>query len=106
MTQERKAPLPKSETSLTYAIEDEDHTLGNSLRFLLNKNPHVDFVGYSIGHPSEHRVQFRIQTTGEITATEALRQACRDLKQICAHMKQTMAEEVERVKSGAADMQS
>ncbi|KAK9909521.1 hypothetical protein WJX75_003568 [Coccomyxa subellipsoidea] len=70
-----------ADTGVTFALEDEDHTLANSLRFLLNKNPHVSFVGYSIPHPSEKVVNLRIQTTGEISAVEALRQACQSLKQ-------------------------
>lgn len=82
-----------ADTGVTFALEDEDHTLANSLRFLLNKNPHVSFVGYSIPHPSEKVVNLRIQTTGEISAVEALRQACQSLKQVCEHIKTTFQKE-------------
>mmetsp|Transcript_7948 Transcript_7948/g.15465 ORF Transcript_7948/g.15465 Transcript_7948/m.15465 type:complete len:98 (-) Transcript_7948:185-478(-) len=70
----------------TFSVEDEDHTLANSLRFFLNKNPHVAFCGYSMPHPSEELVNIRVQTTGEITSNQALKTACEDLKQVCSHM--------------------
>ncbi|CAL5218993.1 g748 [Coccomyxa viridis] len=85
-----------ADTGATFALEDEDHTLANALRFLLNKNPHVSFVGYSIPHPSEKVVNLRIQTTGELTAVEALRQACQSLKQLCGHMRSTFTEAYEQ----------
>ncbi|KAG1666585.1 hypothetical protein FOA52_000552 [Chlamydomonas sp. UWO 241] len=74
----------------TFAIEDEDHTLANTLRFFLNKNPHVAFCGYSMPHPSEEVVNIRVQTTGEVSATQALRNACEDLQSVCAHIKATV----------------
>ena len=43
----------------TYALEDEDHTLGNCLRFQLNKNPAVALAGYSVPHPMERKVNVR-----------------------------------------------
>eukprot|EP00798_Chlamydomonas_sp_ICE-L_P015976 gene15976-22106_t len=73
----------------TFSVEDEDHTLANSLRFFLNKNPHVSFCGYSMPHPSEELVNVRIQTTGEVTATQALRTSCDDLRDVCGHMRST-----------------
>lgn len=40
------------EHSTTFVIGNEDHTLGNSLRYYLQKNPEVEFCGY--GHLSIH----------------------------------------------------
>ena len=82
-----------ADTGRTFALEDEDHTVANALRFLLNKkcaplravllfsylhctkrplllhhSPHVSFVGYSIPHPSEAVVNLRVQTTGGLLA--------------------------------------
>ncbi|CAN6458452.1 unnamed protein product [Victoria cruziana] len=51
--------------SSTFSLSNEDHTLGNSVRFVLNQDPRVEFCGYSIPHPSENRVNIRVQTTGE-----------------------------------------
>ncbi|XP_020246607.1 DNA-directed RNA polymerases I and III subunit RPAC2 isoform X2 [Asparagus officinalis] len=49
----------------TFSLMDEDHTLANSVRYTLNKDPRVVFCGYSIPHPSDNRVNIRVQTTGE-----------------------------------------
>ncbi|CAI0540318.1 unnamed protein product [Linum tenue] len=48
----------------TFSFVDEDHTLANSVRFCLNQDPRVSVCGYSIPHPSDARVNIRIQTTG------------------------------------------
>mmetsp|Transcript_1281 Transcript_1281/g.3464 ORF Transcript_1281/g.3464 Transcript_1281/m.3464 type:complete len:103 (-) Transcript_1281:159-467(-) len=77
----------------TFSIEDEDHTLANSLRFFLNKNPHVEFSGYSMPHPSEELVNLRVQTTGEVSATQVLRTSCEDLKDVCVHIKSVIKAE-------------
>lgn len=44
---------------------DEDHTLGNALRHVLMQNKEVDFCGYSVPHPSEPKMNLRLQTTGK-----------------------------------------
>ena len=54
-----------NEQSATFAFENEDHTLGNSLRYMLMKSPHVAFCGYSVPHPSEPKMNLRLQTNGE-----------------------------------------
>mmetsp|Transcript_19376 Transcript_19376/g.58555 ORF Transcript_19376/g.58555 Transcript_19376/m.58555 type:complete len:102 (-) Transcript_19376:218-523(-) len=91
------------ELGATFAIENEDHTLVNTLRFFLNKNPNVSFCGYSIPHPSEAVTNIRIQTTGLITPQEALQQACMSLKEVCGHIKATFKAEM-AAKGAATDM--
>ena len=57
--------LSNAENSVaTLVVLGEDHTLGNSFRYVLAKNKQVDFVGYSIPHPSEMKLNMRIQTKG------------------------------------------
>lgn len=56
-------------TCATLVLHGEDHTLGNSFRYVLAKNPRVDFVGYSIPHPSEMKLNMRIQTKGEASGS-------------------------------------
>ncbi|KAJ8455249.1 hypothetical protein ONZ51_g12548 [Trametes cubensis] len=34
-------------SAATYQIHDESHTIGNALRWMLMKNPKVEFCGYS-----------------------------------------------------------
>lgn len=64
------AKQPPQATSLpdpagaTFAVEQEDHSLANALRFFLNKDPRVSFAGYSMPHPTEEVVNVRVQTTG------------------------------------------
>ena len=69
------APVPNSESECTFALADEDHTLGNAIRHALNRHADVVFAGYSVPHPSEPVVNVRVQTSGRITATQALRDA-------------------------------
>lgn len=49
-------------SSRTFAIGDEDHTLGNALRHVLIQNSRIGFAGYSVPHPSEPVVHIRVQT--------------------------------------------
>lgn len=67
----------------SFQIAEEDHTLGNALRYIIMKNPEVEFCGYSIPHPSEALLNLRIQTYGEITAIEALQKGLQDLMDLC-----------------------
>lgn len=69
-------------TAVTFQILDEDHTLGNALRYIIMKkyfppspidrwdfnfnSPGVEFCGYSIPHPSEPKMNLRIQTYGTL----------------------------------------
>jgi len=46
----------------TFAIGDEDHTLGNALRHVLLHHSQIGFAGYSVPHPSEPVVHIRVQT--------------------------------------------
>uniref|UniRef100_A0A453HLC0 DNA-directed RNA polymerase RBP11-like dimerisation domain-containing protein n=1 Tax=Aegilops tauschii subsp. strangulata TaxID=200361 RepID=A0A453HLC0_AEGTS len=50
----------------TFSIMEEDHTLANSVRFVLNQDPRVAFCGYSIPHPADNKVNIRVQTTGTV----------------------------------------
>lgn len=90
------------ESFQTFILHDEDHTLGNALKFILNKNPDVSFVGYSITHPSENKINLRIQTTGR-PAVEVLRQGFKDLKQMCAHMLTTFESSTKYYKENQQD---
>ncbi|KAJ4732681.1 DNA-directed RNA polymerase II subunit RPB11 [Rhynchospora pubera] len=67
-----------------FSVIDEDHTLANSVRFVLNQDPRVSFCGYSIPHPSDNNVNIRVQTTGD-SAKDVLKDALHDLVQ-CASM--------------------
>lgn len=64
-TYDEGAQISQGPHAASFVIEQEDHTLGNSLRYFINKNPDVEFCGYTIPHPSETKMNIRIQTWGE-----------------------------------------
>lgn len=82
-------------TAASFQVLDEDHTLGNALRYMIMKNPEVEFCGYSIPHPSENKLNIRIQTYGNITALEALHQGLDNLSELCTHVEETFTEKVD-----------
>ncbi|EPE06150.1 dna-directed rna polymerase i and iii 14 kda polypeptide [Ophiostoma piceae UAMH 11346] len=69
-------------TAASFEFVDEGHTMGNALRFIIMKNPNVEFCAYAIPHPSEAKMNIRIQTY-EGTAVEALEKGLRDLQDLC-----------------------
>ncbi|XP_049683443.1 DNA-directed RNA polymerases I and III subunit RPAC2-like isoform X1 [Accipiter gentilis] len=92
---ERKAALETVQADgtdgncVTFVLHDEDHTLGNSLRYMVMKNPDVEFCGYCITHPSESKINFRIQTRGGLPAVEPFRKGLNDLMGVCQHVLNT-----------------
>ncbi|EPE34098.1 RBP11-like subunits of RNA polymerase [Glarea lozoyensis ATCC 20868] len=82
--EQRIRVLPgSSATAASFEFKDEDHTLGNALRYIIMKNPEVEFCGYSIPHPSEPLMNIRIQTYEGTTASEALEKGFKDLMDLC-----------------------
>jgi len=69
-------------TAATYIFSDEDHTLGNALRFMLIKRPDVEFCGYSIPHPSENFMNLRLQVV-EKNSNDVLKAGLKDLASVC-----------------------
>ncbi|RXW21519.1 hypothetical protein EST38_g4328 [Candolleomyces aberdarensis] len=70
-------------SAATYQIYDESHTIGNSLRWMLMKNPKVEFCGYSNPHPSENVINVRIQMYDNLSSLDALIKALDDLDNLC-----------------------
>lgn len=82
-TEQRIQVLKNStDTAASFEFKNEDHTLGNALRYIIMKNPDVEFCGYSIPHPSEPLMNIRIQTYRG-TAYEALEKGFNDLEALC-----------------------
>lgn len=81
-------------TAASFQITDEDHTLGNALRYMIMKNEDVEFCGYSIPHPSENKLNIRIQTYGKMTAVEALHKGLDDLADLCTHVEEEFSTQV------------
>ncbi|KAB7497627.1 putative DNA-directed RNA polymerases I and III subunit RPAC2 [Armadillidium nasatum] len=70
----------ENDFSKTFVIYNEGHTLGNPLKHII-VHPEVTFCGYTIPHPMEQKIHFRIQCTGK-PAAEILRQGLKDLKKL------------------------
>lgn len=72
-----------SDTAASFQFDEEDHTLGNALRFMIMKNPEVELCGYSIPHPSEAKMNLRIQTYEGTTVYDVLEKGLDDLMSLC-----------------------
>ncbi|KAF9225746.1 RBP11-like subunits of RNA polymerase [Gyrodon lividus] len=70
-------------SAATYQIFDESHTMGNALRWMIMKNPKVEFCGYSVPHPSENLIQLRIQMYDGLSSLDALLEALSNLDGVC-----------------------
>ncbi|KAJ9105330.1 hypothetical protein QFC21_001698 [Naganishia friedmannii] len=64
----------------TFCLWKEDHTLGNALRWMIMKNPDVEFCGYSAPHPSEPKIHLRIQMYDNLSAITCLFEALANLR--------------------------
>ncbi|KAJ8596151.1 RBP11-like subunits of RNA polymerase [Rhizopogon salebrosus TDB-379] len=70
-------------SAATYQIFDESHTIGNALRWMIMKNPKVEFCGYSVPHPSENLIQLRIQMYDGLSSLNTLIEALNNLDNVC-----------------------
>jgi DNA-directed RNA polymerase I and III subunit RPAC2 len=86
-------------TSRTFAIGNEDHTIGNALRHILLQNSKVEFAGYSVPHPSEPVVHVRVQTHGPTTAIQALQESCETLYKQCDFVLSKLEEKLPEIKT-------
>ncbi|KQJ88927.1 hypothetical protein BRADI_4g22120v3 [Brachypodium distachyon] len=82
----------------SFSIVEEDHTLANSVRFVLNQDPRVAFCGYSIPHPADNKVNIRVQTTGD-PAKDVMKDALQDLMVMGQHVRATFDKAVADFKS-------
>ncbi|KAL4476299.1 hypothetical protein ABPG74_010032 [Tetrahymena malaccensis] len=72
----------KDRTCATYTFYDEDHTLGNTVRYMLVKRKDVEFCGYTIPHPSENKMNLRLQTIKK-NSNEVLKEGLDSLAGLC-----------------------
>lgn len=75
--------------SMTFSLENEDHTLGNSLKCILAQKEEVAFVGYSIPHPTLSEMNIRLQVVGERSALDLLAEGLDDLAALVNHVQET-----------------
>lgn len=48
-------------------------------------SPDVNFCGYTVPHPADTKMHFRIQTTKDVRAVDVLRRGLVDLEKVCSH---------------------
>ena len=85
-----------SEFAVTFAIWQEDHTLGNLLRHMLSLNKHVEFCGYTMPHPSMDKFHIRIQTDETIRAIDALSEGLMLVRQAAEFARDKFQEETDK----------
>eukprot|EP00123_Amoebidium_parasiticum_P019426 comp25298_c0_seq1/m.46984 comp25298_c0_seq1/g.46984 ORF comp25298_c0_seq1/g.46984 comp25298_c0_seq1/m.46984 type:complete len:113 (-) comp25298_c0_seq1:265-603(-) len=76
----------EGDSCVTFKLNDEDHTLGNALRYIIMKNPDTEFCGYTVPHPSDECIKLRIQTRQGVSAVEVFKKGLRDLEEVCKHV--------------------
>ncbi|XP_062510916.1 DNA-directed RNA polymerases I and III subunit RPAC2-like [Corticium candelabrum] len=81
--------IPEDESCMTFVLNGEDHTLGNALRHVIMKNPETEFCGYAVPHPSERKINLRIQGSEGKLAVDLLRDGLSQLKDVCNHVANT-----------------
>lgn len=94
-----------SASSRTFAIGNEDHTLGNALRHVLIQNAKVGFAGYSVPHPSDPVVHIRVQANEPTTAVSVLQEACTTLSTQCDIVLQKLEEILPEVKQDRLELE-
>ncbi|CAG9805291.1 unnamed protein product [Chironomus riparius] len=73
----------QTQNARTFVIENEGNTLGNVLKNIIANYSEVEFCGYTVPHPQESKIHFRIQTADNIKAIDILRRGLKDLEFIC-----------------------
>lgn len=96
LTVEEDTKIPNAATII---INKEDHTLAGMLRSQLLQMEHVLFAGYKVPHPLEPRFLIKIQTDSESTPIQAVQEACRDLIQLLAKIRDELQKEFDTAKS-------
>ena len=78
--------------SRTFVFKEGGHTFGNALSCIISRYPDV-LCGYTIPHPSEATMHFRIQTTRP-AAIDVLKRGIEDLEKLCDHTLTVFQDEV------------
>jgi len=69
----------KVENAGKFVVEREDHTLGNVVRMQLLEDPRVNFAGYLMPHPLEHKIEIHVHTTPDSNPADAVITTCNTL---------------------------
>lgn len=61
----KEEPSSKNPNTSLFTIEKEDHTIANFIRMKMHQSPFVKICGYRVPHPTQHRVELRVQTASD-----------------------------------------
>ncbi|KAL0220981.1 hypothetical protein RCL1_000835 [Eukaryota sp. TZLM3-RCL] len=73
---------PNDHTCATFMISNEGHTIGNALRNIVARRPDVDLCAYTIPHPIEPVMNFRVQTRDSATPKNVVIESLATLKEM------------------------
>ena len=82
MEESPKEQSKMESTEATFSFQNEDHTLGNALRYSILQDPKVSFCAYTMPHPSEQIINLRIQSDVS-SAKSLLKDGLKRLIKIC-----------------------
>ena len=77
---------------ITFVMNEEDHTLGNAVRFAIINWQEVEFCGYSVPHPSLNKINVRIQSK-KTTPTKILSEGLNSLREISKALLEKLEDE-------------
>lgn len=78
-----------SELDRTFVFEDEGHTLGSLLTYVLESFPQTEFCAYSIRHPSENKIYVRLKVKNGNSVEEVFKRGIQELNKMLNHVKKT-----------------
>lgn len=78
-----------SELDRTFVFEDEGHTLGSLLTYVLESFPETEFCAYSIRHPSENKIYVRLKVKNGNSVEEVFKRGIQELNKVLNHVKKT-----------------
>lgn len=79
-----------------FKMNKEDHTIANLLRMKLHESAFVQIAGYRVPHPTQHRVELRVQTSsdGSNTPVPTPKAALHTAIDVCLADLQTLEEQL------------
>jgi len=86
--------LEPSELDRTFIFEDEGHTLGSILTYVLESFPETDFCAYSIRHPSENKIYVRLKVKAGNSVEDIFKRGIQELNEMLNHVKKTFQKAV------------
>ncbi|WZN65379.1 subunit Rpb11 of DNA-directed RNA polymerase II [Chloropicon roscoffensis] len=85
----------KVENAVAITVEREDHTIGNLIRHELHRDrEYVQFAGYKVEHPLEHKVKFQVKSSMDRDPVECFKDALERLSDEMSNIEQAIKKKV------------